>query len=258
RAGPATARQLPAGVPARFSQSRVRRQRDRSARSFGRIGGRRAGSAGSFNQRRACLGSAVPAIVSGGDRMHPAVVLVPAAPSITTALLYQPLDFVVVRAPLLSVEAYLDLGDEERQVALLSDPHVRRAIAVGSPSLAGAMERFKQAGLTRRDADRMRAKLLRYQIRMSTRPTPFGLFAGVALSDWGAVTDLTVRSSCMQTRTRPDMAQLMAMVMAAEANPAIRRRLSLFTNPLAVIEAGRVELAERAPTGTGGQRPPVS
>ena len=46
--------------------------------------------------------------------------------------LYLPLDFLMVRAPLLPVQSYLDLASEERQLALFSDPRVRRAIAVAS------------------------------------------------------------------------------------------------------------------------------
>ena len=180
------------------------------------------------------------------------------ASSAVNELLYRPLDVVMVRAPLLPVEWYCALVDEEDLLSLLSDPRIRRALTVGSTSLLSTVDRFKRSGLARRDAEQMHAKLLRYQIRMSTRPTPFGLFAGVALGSWGPVTDLTVRSTCAVTRTRPDMAWLMALVMSAEANPAIRKRLNWCANPLVVIEAGRVALTERAPTGKGGPGLPVS
>jgi lantibiotic biosynthesis protein len=173
-------------------------------------------------------------------------------------LLYQPLDSVMVRAPLLPVESYRALADGEDPLSLLSDSRIRRALAVGSPSLLGTVERFERSGLAPRDAEQMRAKLLRYLIRMSTRPTPYGLFAGVALGSWDAVTDLSIRSTCATTRTRPDMAWLMDLVMSLEANPLIRKRLDWCANPLAAIQAGRVALAERAPTGKGGPGPPVS
>src|SRR6476620_10137599 len=85
--------------------------------------------------------------------------------------LYRPLDFAMVRAPLLPVEAYLSLKSAEDQWTLLKDRRVRRAVAVGSPSLLRALERFERGELSKKDADKLRAKLLRYQIRMSTRPT---------------------------------------------------------------------------------------
>jgi thiopeptide-type bacteriocin biosynthesis protein len=172
--------------------------------------------------------------------------------------LYQPLDFVTVRAPLLPVECYRALADQQRQLELLSDPRMLSALAVGSASLLAAIDRFSHSGLTRRDADRMRSKLRRYQIRMSTRPTPYGLFAGVALTSWGESTDLRIRATLARTRTRPDMAWLMNLVMSAEADPAIRRHLSFVANPLAVVEAGRLFLSERAPSRPESPSIPVS
>jgi hypothetical protein len=69
------------------------------------------------------------------------------------------------------------------------DPEVRRALAVASPSLLAALDR---AGPGDRGSARLEGKLLRYLIRMSTRPTPFGLFAGVGIARWADRTDLAV------------------------------------------------------------------
>ena len=172
--------------------------------------------------------------------------------------LYTPMDFAMVRAPLLPVEAYLSLDSVESQFALLNDPRVRRAMAVGSLSLLNALDRFEQSALTRKDADRLRAKLLRYQIRMSTRPTPYGLFAGCAIAPFGNSTDLTIRCTFGSSHTRPDMAWLMDLVTTAESDPAIRRRLRLIRNPLIRTEGDRISLASPMPTGTAGSRQPVS
>ncbi len=186
---------------------------------------------------------------------------VPATPPATareSLSLYQPTDVVVIRSPLLPVERYRTLTDDDSPLAWLSDPRVLRAIAVGSPSLLGAVERFRESKLNARDIAKMRAKLLRYQIRMSTRPTPFGLFAGIALAAWGDRTDVRVHSTTSRTRTRPDMAWLMSLVASAESTLAIRRQLALVANPLARVEAGRVMLAERAPTHGQSARGPLS
>jgi hypothetical protein len=172
--------------------------------------------------------------------------------------LYKPLDFFLARAPLLPVQVYRGLADEQSRFALASDPLVRRALSVGSASLVDALERHKRSALVKRDADRMNAKLLRYEIRMSTRPTPFGLFAGVAVGHWGPSTDFRIVSTCARTRTRPDMAWLTGLVHSAEAIPAVRRRLHFQANPLAAVEAGRVVLPERTPGGKDGQATPVS
>ena len=62
-------------------------------------------------------------------------------------------------------------------------------MAVGSLALPNELERPSSDG---RDAARAEAKLLRYLIRMSNRPTPYGLFAGVALGQWAECTDLAL------------------------------------------------------------------
>ncbi|HMD61379.1 MAG TPA: lantibiotic dehydratase, partial [Opitutaceae bacterium] len=92
-----------------------------------------------------------------------------------------------------------------------------------------------------------------------TRPTPYGLFAGVALARWGPETDLALASGPPRTRTRPDMAWLLRLVMDAEKRPDVRRQLRYIANHRAFIHAGRVFLPEPAPAGDSrGQLQAVS
>ena len=74
----------------------------------------------------------------------------------------------------------------ERDTSLPADPWVRLALTVGGGHLLEGLD------IGSSDDSDAPAKLLRYQIRMSARPTPYGLFAGVALVDLGDKTDITV------------------------------------------------------------------
>ena len=152
----------------------------------------------------------------------------------------------MVRGPLFPVESYFALSNENGGPWPFANPDVRRAVAVASASLLEAMDRFTREELSPREASRMHAKLLRYAIRMSTRPTPFGLFAAVAVAELGPATTIQIQSPRASTRTRPDMAWLMNLVSSSEANPAIRKRLRFYANPSAVVAGGRVTLSERA------------
>ncbi|MDQ3698227.1 MAG: lantibiotic dehydratase [Gemmatimonadota bacterium] len=172
--------------------------------------------------------------------------------------MYEPLGFAVVRAPLLPVETYLSLGTRESIFAWLDDPRVRRAVAAGSVSLLQAIDRHERSALTTKDAERLKAKLLRYLIRMSTRPTPYGLFAGCASVRIAEHTDLTITSTFGCSHTRPDMVWLMDLVATAESDPAIRRCLRLTRNPLIRHEGDRIALAERVSGGNGDKNQPVS
>jgi lantibiotic biosynthesis protein len=181
------------------------------------------------------------------------------------------LAWVLVRAPLLPVDAYLGLRQESEsterpragtlipetlQRFLAGDPRIAAAVAVGSASLFDALER---SGLNGEDGKRCCAKLLRYLIRMSTRPTPFGLFAGVGIARWGDQTNLRIASARPRTRTRPDMGWLLRFVFQLESRRDIRIQLRYRANPRAVARAGRIVLRAPDPTADGpGPGPAVS
>ncbi|MFL5699107.1 MAG: lantibiotic dehydratase [Ktedonobacteraceae bacterium] len=176
--------------------------------------------------------------------------------------LYELLNFVMVRAPLLPIEAYLALDAQLAQSEVASssthqayfqsgslaprDPRIRWALAVGSSVLLDDLERSSPYS---KDADHLKGKLLRFLIRMSTRPTPFGLFAGVALGQWGEMTDLALAVEPPHTRTRPDMTWLLTLVQEIESRLDVRNNLRFVTNPTAFIRGDRIFMTERSSIG---------
>jgi thiopeptide-type bacteriocin biosynthesis protein len=168
------------------------------------------------------------------------------------------MDFYLLRAPLLPLDIYLDVSLSQSGAPfqrLAEQESIRCALAVGSLTLLEALES------TRRDDPRawkVESSLLRYLIRMSTRPTPFGLFAAVALGKWDDCTDLQLKSATIRKRTRPDMAWLMQVVMKLEAIPEVRQHLKLQTNPTVYTRGERIFLAERVSRGETDVPPAVS
>jgi lantibiotic biosynthesis protein len=106
--------------------------------------------------------------------------------------------------------------------------------------------------------DRLGGKVLRYLIRMATRPTPYGLFAGVALADFGPRTDLALAPRPSRRHSRPDMGWLMNFAAGLESRPEVRRHLRFVANPCARIRAGRLVLEERLPRKTDEPKAEVS
>lgn len=130
---------------------------------------------------------------------------------------FAPLEPFLLRFPLLPFEQFADFDG--------SDPLVQEAIALASPSLASAR------------TPKAEAARARYLSRMTTRPTPFGLFAGVSLGRFGP-TDLRLAPrSEHRKRTRPDLKWLLGVVRDLERDPNIVRQLSVFRNS-AVWKAG--------------------
>ncbi|MEV0390024.1 lantibiotic dehydratase [Nonomuraea sp. NPDC050643] len=158
--------------------------------------------------------------------------------------LYTPMDWALVRAPLLPVGAAAQAGRPGDPACLLpGDPAVVAAVQVASTDLAAALARTAPG---HPKAHRIGRKLLRYLIRMSTRPTPFGLFAGVALADWGQCTDLALAKEAPRTRTRPDMGWLTDLVAGLEDDPEIRAGLLLVADRSVLVRAGRAFSADGA------------
>jgi thiopeptide-type bacteriocin biosynthesis protein len=155
--------------------------------------------------------------------------------------LYEPLNFAVVRAPLLPVDTLDAYADGDKDLRDVLSGEARAALAVASRTFSDALAKDGTGPL----GPRTETVLRRYLIRMSTRPTPLGLFAAVGLANWGERTDIELTAGHRPRRTRPDAAWLMALVDRAESDPQIRRHLHIRANPLALTRAGRIYLAER-------------
>ena len=165
--------------------------------------------------------------------------------------LFTPLGSFMVRAPLFPVEFYHDLSalsSESAATLLVTHPRARLAIEVGSSSL---MEELERPATSERDVRRRDHKLLRYLIRMSTRPTPYGLFAGVALGRLDEQTKLSISNPLARLQARLDMGWLLSCIWKLEALPAVRQHLRWTTNSAVYLRNGRVWLHERvAAVGT--------
>jgi thiopeptide-type bacteriocin biosynthesis protein len=163
---------------------------------------------------------------------------------------YRPLGWAALRAPLLPVEAYGRVmgATADERLRWLEDDLVATALFAGSDDLAAGTERGVHR-LSPKDRRRLDASLLRYLTRMSTRPTPYGMFAGVALVAWGERTTAELDGP-PRTHTRPDMSWLGALLAVTAADAAVVPRLRVTRHRSAVVRDGRVALADmpRGPT----------
>ncbi len=142
--------------------------------------------------------------------------------------LYDPLDFAVVRAPLTARRhPRCTSPTATTTFADVLSSEARAALAVASLTFSDALAKDGAGPLRPRTESTLR----RYLIRMSTRPTPLGLFAAVGLADWGERTDIELTAGHRPRRTRPDAAWLLALVDRAESDPQIRRHLHVRANP---------------------------
>ncbi|MDO7888066.1 lantibiotic dehydratase [Hymenobacter cheonanensis] len=108
----------------------------------------------------------------------------------------------------------------------LADAAFREALYLASPPLLAEAERWQRGEL--RDAKkeaRLLAALGRYQGRMRSRCTPFGLFAGCSVVGWGPESRLCLDPAATTRHTRLDMHYLCALAARLAAQEPLRSRL---------------------------------
>lgn len=137
-----------------------------------------------------------------------------------------------------------DPGDERAELTALlrtitADPVVREALEVSSASLATVIRRVEDGakvgvGQLRRAA----YAACRYLLRMTGRPTPFGLMAGVAIGRFAERARIGA-GTAPGKGVRPDGDWLSTLVSELETRPEILRGLRVCANDLCYERGGR-------------------
>ncbi len=142
-----------------------------------------------------------------------------------------------LRTPLLPLDFYHNLTREahistEKFKDIWTDAIVREAIFLASPELFDEIEKW----LTGKISDtkkiiRLQSSLLKYISRMSSRCTPFGLFAGCSMGKFGDTTNITLADYNKNERqTRFDMNFLVAFSQKLAQEDVIKKQLLWYPN----------------------------
>ncbi len=149
----------------------------------------------------------------------------------------------VLRTPLLPLTFFLELTKDPilTQEALKSackEPHIKEALFLASPSLYTAFEKWLDGHTTPDDSERMTYSILKYLSRMSSRCTPFGLFAGTAVGTYEDQTDMVLKPTKENKRhTRLDMNYLVALSQDIVKDEKIKKQLRFYPNT-SIYKAG--------------------
>lgn len=178
-------------------------------------------------------------------------------------------DFAVLRTPLLPFDELAGWGagleapaagddpaalaaavDRDRELLrtrlrrLAERPEVREALFLASPSLVEGLARWRRAPDDKKGR-RAEDALVRYLTRMSSRPTPFGMFSGCSVAEIGEPTrfELAPRGD-YRRRSRLDMDYLFRLQEDLGRDRALRRALRYRPNTSLFRAAGRLRYAE--------------
>jgi len=155
---------------------------------------------------------------------------------------YEAYPWFTLRSPLLSVST-LDriprrLPDLEPFLrGMYADPLVREAIQLGSYDFSRLLEKAFSRQVTVPDPG-LQLSFLRYLVRLCSRCTPFGTFAGFATGMIASSTDLQVSDpACHSLHVRLDMEYLMSLSRLVSSDPEYRDQL-LFTPNTSLYPVG--------------------
>ncbi len=114
----------------------------------------------------------------------------------------------------------------------LKIPFIKEALYLASPEFYKQTELWASDAIKdNKKANRIKYTLLKYLTRMSTRCTPFGLFAGCSIGEIGAKTLLNVKDNIFIDKdTRFDMHFLVALAQAFSKREVIKRQLKYYPN----------------------------
>jgi len=150
---------------------------------------------------------------------------------------YQNFENYVLRTPVLPHSFFRTLTKN----TIISDDSLKKAcqnkiimeaIFLASPSLYGELRRWLKGEITEaKEAKKIVYSTLKYLSRMSSRCTPFGLFAGTAVGSFGESTNIELKHfSDFQRHTRLDMNYLVALSQDLVKNENIRGQLLFYPN----------------------------
>lgn len=150
---------------------------------------------------------------------------------------YKNFENFVLRTPIFSLEFYKKLTnkafilDEEYKKTFENDI-VKEAIFLASPILYSQIEKWCNGKIEdKKKSDKIKKSFLKYLSRMCSRCTPFGMFAGCSVGDFGEHTSLVLEENKQYSRhTRLDMNYLVALSQQLATHPEIQDKLLFFSN----------------------------
>jgi class I lanthipeptide synthase len=121
---------------------------------------------------------------------------------------------------------------EEQLMEVCRNPVVEEALFLASPDLHQQMKERLAGNLTdSKKVERLHNALMRYILRMCTRPTPFGLFAGFCVGKWDKESDIQLPPQEDYSRhTRLDMNYLCALAQDLANQPEIKAQIKYYPN----------------------------
>ena len=116
--------------------------------------------------------------------------------------------------------------------SLCSIPIIKEALFLASPDLYFEIQKWLKDEITnKKESEKIQYAVMRYLLRMSTRSTPFGLFAGFSIGSVEEKTKIELLNQMFYKRhTRLDMNYLCALAQDIARHKDIKDKIKYFPN----------------------------
>jgi hypothetical protein len=158
--------------------------------------------------------------------------------------MYKSFDKIVCRFPHYPVDVLEKaLSDESEFLKIIESGYFKNAILSASPNLQEELIKYIRNELHGKDKERTQNALFRYLVRMTTRPTPFGLFASCATGKIDEKTKIILNEKTI-VHARLDRLCLCNLVQILEKIPEISSRLNYFVNTSLYAKGNKLRYIE--------------
>ncbi|MBX0335335.1 lantibiotic dehydratase [Pontibacter sp. HSC-14F20] len=150
--------------------------------------------------------------------------------------LFHSLEYYLLRTSALPIEESFEFIESGGSPALqhisskISEPFIRSAFFLASPDFTKALDNFLASGKPFSVDEKVIKSFYKYYVRMSSRCTPFGLFAGCALGSFGTTTRIEFGEDKLRTISRLDMYYVSALSEYINRIPGIKSQLLFYPN----------------------------
>lgn len=150
---------------------------------------------------------------------------------------YEVFEDYVLRTPLFCVDFYRNLTAErivsdDNLITAFEDAVIKEALFLASPILYYELEKWTSGKMTdEKKINRLKNSLLKYVARMSSRSTPFGLFAGCSVGKFSTNTQIELNDvQSYKRHTRLDMNYLVSLSQNLSKSVKIKKQLMFYPN----------------------------
>jgi thiopeptide-type bacteriocin biosynthesis protein len=153
--------------------------------------------------------------------------------------LYEPLSFHMYRKPLLKINDFISFQNnnfvENYKIYFIENKVIQEAIYLASPSLYNSLRSIEEEVFSKKESKKLNKVMqsfYNYLVRMSTRPTPFGIFSTVFLSEDNTDMKNISNNEKFVKKTRLNIKWIMALINVIEKEMNFQNDIKFKINSL--------------------------